>query len=95
MVAEELPVHFVNQLFSTLSGAFTLLSGMNWSPPVGWSFTGGDYTVAVPTVAECSPRRQRSTSTSSSKRSSALVEGPARARPPRFGIVERPGLHRS
>jgi roadblock/LC7 domain-containing protein len=37
----------VSMLFGTLSQAFTPLSGMNWSPPRGWMFAGGDYTVAV------------------------------------------------
>ena len=37
----------VTSLFNTLSGAFTQLSGMNWSPPHGWAFAGGDYTVCV------------------------------------------------
>ena len=37
----------VSMLFSTLSGAFTELSGMNWSPPQGWMFAGGDWTVCV------------------------------------------------
>lgn len=30
-----------------MSGAFTQLSGMNWSPPQGWMFAGGDWTVCV------------------------------------------------
>jgi roadblock/LC7 domain-containing protein len=37
----------VTSLFNTLSGAFTQLSGMNWSPPHGRAFAGGDYTVCV------------------------------------------------
>lgn len=37
----------VSGLFATLSGAFTQLSGMNWSPPKGWAFSGGDYTVCT------------------------------------------------
>ena len=32
---------------TTMSGAFTQLSGMNWSPPQGWMFAGGDWTVSV------------------------------------------------
>ena len=37
----------VSMLFGTMSGAFTQSSGMNWSPPKGWMFAGGDWTVAV------------------------------------------------
>jgi roadblock/LC7 domain-containing protein len=37
----------VSMLFGTLSGAFSGLSGMNWSPTRGWMFAGGDWTVAV------------------------------------------------
>jgi roadblock/LC7 domain-containing protein len=37
----------VTMLFNTLGGAFTQLSGMNWSPQKGWMYAGGDYTVAV------------------------------------------------
>jgi roadblock/LC7 domain-containing protein len=37
----------VSMLFNTLSGAFTPMSGMNWSPPRGWMFAGGDWTVAA------------------------------------------------
>ena len=37
----------VSMLFGTMSGAFTQMSGMSWSPPRGWMFAGGDYTVAV------------------------------------------------
>lgn len=46
----EMSVQFcatVTMLFTTLGGAFTRLSGMNWSPQHGWMFAGGDYTVAV------------------------------------------------
>jgi len=37
----------VSMLFGTLSGAFSQLSGMNWSPPQGWVYAGGDWTVCV------------------------------------------------
>ena len=37
----------VTQLFNTLGGAFSQLSGMEWSPQQGWAYTGGQYTVAV------------------------------------------------
>ena len=37
----------VTGLFNTLAGAFTQLSGMNWSPQQGWAFAGGDYSVCV------------------------------------------------
>ena len=33
--------------FKTLSGVITQLSKMNWAPSLGWTYTGGDYTVAV------------------------------------------------
>ena len=37
----------VSMLSGNVSGAFTQLSGMSWSPPKGWMFSGGDWTVAV------------------------------------------------
>jgi roadblock/LC7 domain-containing protein len=37
----------VSMVFGTMSGALTQLSGMNWSPPQGWMFAGGDWTVCV------------------------------------------------
>lgn len=37
----------VTMLFNTLGGAFTQMSGMNWSPQQGWMYAGGDYAVAV------------------------------------------------
>ena len=37
----------ISMVFSTMSGAFTQLSGMSWSPPQGWMFAGGDWTVCV------------------------------------------------
>lgn len=37
----------VSMVFGTMSGAFTHLSGMSWSPPQGWMFAGGDWTVCV------------------------------------------------
>lgn len=37
----------VSMLFDTLAGAFTQLSGMDWTPPHGWMYAGGDYTVAI------------------------------------------------
>jgi roadblock/LC7 domain-containing protein len=37
----------VSMLFGTLSGAFSQMCGMSWSPPRGWMFAGGDYTVAA------------------------------------------------
>jgi roadblock/LC7 domain-containing protein len=36
----------VSMVFDSLSGSFTQ-SGMNWTPPHGWAFSGGDTTVAV------------------------------------------------
>jgi roadblock/LC7 domain-containing protein len=37
----------VSMVFGTMSGAFTQLSEMNWSPPQGWISGGGDGTVCV------------------------------------------------
>ncbi len=37
----------VSMLFKTLSGAFTQLSKMKWTPALGWAYSGGDYTVAI------------------------------------------------
>jgi len=37
----------VTMLFNTLSGAYTQLTGMNWTPQRGWMFAGGEYTVAL------------------------------------------------
>jgi roadblock/LC7 domain-containing protein len=37
----------VTMLFNTLGGAFTQMSGMNWTPQRGWMYAGGDWTVAV------------------------------------------------
>ena len=37
----------VTMLFNTLAGAFSQMSGMNWTPQQGWAYSGGDWTVAV------------------------------------------------
>jgi len=37
----------VTQMFNTLSEAFSKLSWMEWSPQQIWSYSGGQYTVAV------------------------------------------------
>ena len=37
----------VTMLFNTLGGSFTQLSGMKWTPQLGWAFSGGDYTVVI------------------------------------------------
>lgn len=37
----------VTMLFDTLGGAFSELSGMDWTPQEGWMYAGGDYTVAI------------------------------------------------
>lgn len=37
----------VTMLFNTLGGAFTEMSGMEWTPQHGWMYAGGDYTVAI------------------------------------------------
>jgi roadblock/LC7 domain-containing protein len=37
----------ITQLFDTLGGAYTKLSGSEWSPQHGWAYSGGKYTVCV------------------------------------------------
>jgi roadblock/LC7 domain-containing protein len=37
----------VTMLFNTLAGAFSRMSGMNWTPQQGWSYSGGEWTVAI------------------------------------------------
>lgn len=37
----------VTMLFNTLAPAFSRFSGMNWVPQWGWTFSGGDFTVAL------------------------------------------------
>jgi roadblock/LC7 domain-containing protein len=37
----------VTMLFNTLAGAFTQLSKMSWTPQKVWTYSGGDYTVAI------------------------------------------------
>lgn len=37
----------VTLLFDTLGGAFSEMSGMNWTPQDGWMYAGGDFTVAI------------------------------------------------
>jgi len=37
----------VTMMFTTLAGAFSQLSQMNWMPQQGWAYSGGDWTVAV------------------------------------------------
>lgn len=37
----------VTILFDTLAGAFSHMSAMPWTPQHGWSYSGGDWTVAV------------------------------------------------
>ena len=37
----------VSMLFDTLAGAYSQLTGMNWTPQQGWAYSGGDLTVAV------------------------------------------------
>ena len=36
----------VTMLFNTLAGAYQQMSGMQWTPQLGWAHSGGDYTVA-------------------------------------------------
>ena len=35
----------VTMLFNTLASAFSMESGMNWTPQQGWTYSGGDWTV--------------------------------------------------
>ena len=37
----------VTMLFNTLAGSFTQLSKMPWTPQKVWTYSGGDYTVAI------------------------------------------------
>lgn len=37
----------VDQLFATLADSFTDITGMQWTPSIGWVYAGGEYTVAV------------------------------------------------
>lgn len=37
----------VTMLFNTLAGAYQEMSGMQWTPQLGWAYSGGDFTVAV------------------------------------------------
>jgi roadblock/LC7 domain-containing protein len=37
----------VSMMFTTLGGAFSQLTPMNWAPLQGWAYSGGDMTVAV------------------------------------------------
>jgi roadblock/LC7 domain-containing protein len=37
----------VTMMFNTLAGAFSQMSGMNWTPQQGWAYSGGDWTVAI------------------------------------------------
>lgn len=37
----------VDQLFATLAESFTDITGMQWTPSIGWVYAGGEYTVAV------------------------------------------------
>lgn len=37
----------VTMLFDTLAGAYTELSGMEWTPQQGWAYSGGQFTIAV------------------------------------------------
>ena len=37
----------VTMLFNTLAGSFSQQSQMNWVPQQGWTYSGGDMTIAV------------------------------------------------
>ncbi len=37
----------VTQLFGTLAGAYTKLSGDEWTPAHGWAYSGGKYSACI------------------------------------------------
>jgi roadblock/LC7 domain-containing protein len=37
----------VTMMFNTLASSYTQLSGMQWVPQQSWTYSGGDWTVAV------------------------------------------------
>ena len=37
----------ISMLFNTLAPSFEQASGMSWTPPRGWAFSGGEYTAAI------------------------------------------------
>ena len=37
----------VTMMFDTLAGAFSQESKMNWTPQMGWGYSGGDWNVMV------------------------------------------------
>jgi roadblock/LC7 domain-containing protein len=37
----------VSVMFETLAEQYMRFSGMNWAPPKGWAYSGGEWTVAV------------------------------------------------
>jgi roadblock/LC7 domain-containing protein len=65
----------VSMMFDTLSGAFSQMSGMNWTPQQGWAYSGGDWTVAK--VSSSRPPKPISTN-SSALWSASKVHGSTR-----------------
>jgi roadblock/LC7 domain-containing protein len=61
----------VTMLFDTLGGAFSEMSGMNWTPQDGWMYAGGDFTAPSATTPACSSRPKRLISTSCTRNWSA------------------------
>ena len=37
----------ITQLFNTLGGAYTKLSGADWTPQHGWAYSGGKFSVCI------------------------------------------------
>ena len=37
----------ITQLFNTLGGAYTKLSGSDWTPQHGWAYSGGKFSVCI------------------------------------------------
>ena len=37
----------VSMMFKTLSGAYERITGMKWTPALGWAFSGGKFSVCI------------------------------------------------
>lgn len=37
----------VSMTFNALAGAYSRITGMDWTPQQGWAYSGGDMTIAV------------------------------------------------
>ena len=72
----------VSLLFDTLSGAFSQMSGMNWTPQQGWAYSGGIGRLpsAKADARVSSSKPPRRTSTTSSKYWSPKPEPAVRCR---------------